>query len=329
MRKVGVPNIVVDRYRFHEMLDSPTEVGFWPKGMVMVLSMDFAKKPEVLKSLASTRWDLVVANEAHLFGGARLDTLRQVGASAKRIILATLPDLEPPDAFKIEDTMIIEKRRDQIVGHDGLLLDTMPRPVLHEISFSLTPAELSLLEKVKSLCQILRSETQLESWQAKYLLHTLESSPAALEKALQRFVERLEGNELEAPSGTFEEEASGDRPTGQLSHPNAERATELAKHALQEIEVINKDSKLDAFGELLNSLKEKKAQSRRICVLTEHLGTLYYLATEIEDRGRKYGVLHGGMGTKDRNRAMTLFLSEAEVLVATAAVITEGQYLEG
>ncbi len=121
-----------------------------------------------------------------------------------------------------------------------------------------------------------------------------------------------------------EEEMPEDKLAGQLDRANAEKASEIAARALQEIEAISGDSKLDAFGRLLSDLNEAKMPVRRICVITQFVGTLYYLAAEIEGRGMACQLLHGGMGAEDRHKSLTLFLDSGVILVATMAVMTEG-----
>jgi hypothetical protein len=317
--------MLVDRYRFREMLDSTTGQDVWPGGMVAVLSLDFAKQPDVRESLAATRWDLVIADEAHSIRGARAEALRQVGASAERVVLATLPDLETPDAFPAEDATVVEWRRDRVVDHDGKRLDAVPRPVLHEVRFSLTPAEMSLRATVGDLCQSLGGATGAEGLRAMTLLRSLESSPVALETALQRLTAGLTAQEdmeqlLESP----DEEALEERLTGRIDRPSAEEAVGVARRALQEIEKISSDSKLGAFGELLNHLNKAKMPFRGICAITDYLATLYYLAAEIEGRGMTCHLLHGGMGPEDRHRSATLFASTGGILLATRAAISEG-----
>jgi superfamily II DNA or RNA helicase len=327
LRDAGTPTLLVDRYRFREMVDSTTGAEFWPSGVVAVLSLDFAKQPDIRDSLAETRWNLVIADEGHLIKGVRAGAFRKVGGSADRVILATatIRDGDPFDAFPAEDVTVVEWRRDQVVDHDGKPLDTGLRPVLHEVPFSLNAAELKLRATVVDLCETLGGATGIQSFMAMRFLRSLESSPAALESALQRLLGGFEAQEeldelLEAPV----EEMPEDRLAGRLDRANAEKASGFAARALQEIEAISGDSKLDAFGRLLSDLNEEKMPFRRIYVITQFVGTLYYLAAEIEGRGMACQLLHGGLGAEDRHKSLTLFLDSGVILAATIAVMTEG-----
>lgn len=327
LRDAGNPTLLVDRYHFREMLDSTTGEEFWPSGKVVVLSRDFAKQPDIRDSLADARWDLVIADEAHSIRGALAEALRKVGASAERVILVTATSygVEAPDAFPAEGATVVEWRRDRVVDQDGKPLDAALRPILHEISFTLNAAELTLRATVGGLCEILGGATGAEGLRTTVLLRSLESSPAALEGALQRIAEGLEKQEsVDALLEASEEEVPEDRLTMRLDHATAEKAAGIAARALQEIEAIGVDSKLGAFARLLSGLNEATIPLRRICVLTHYLSTLYYLAADIEDRDMTCQLLHSGMGADDRLRSLTLFSDAGKILVATTAVMTEG-----
>ena len=67
------------------------------------------------------------------------------------------------------------------------------------------------------------------------------------------------------------------------------------------------------MNNLLGRLKTGSTVSR-ICVLTQYLGTLYYLAAEIEQHGMDYSLIHGGTSSEDRRGALNLFSGEDRVL---------------
>jgi ERCC4-related helicase len=325
LRNAGTPSLLVDRYQFREMLDSTTRGELWPSGTVVVLSVDFANQSDIRDSLAKTHWDLVIADEAHILKGNRAEILRKVGAVAKRVVLSTLPDLELPDTFPVEDITVVVWRRDQVVDHTGKPLDTVPRPVLHEVPFSLTPAELSVWKTVSALCRIFEAGTPQQGWISKSLLLSLQSSLAALEGSLQKIAEGLRTQDgMDALLEALDEEVLDDIRDGRMDLPTAEKAAGMATRVLQEIEAIDRDSKLGAFRVLLNNLNEATRPSQRICVLTEYLSTLYYLAAEIEGLELACQLLYGGMSDEDRHCSLTLFSSAGDILVATRAIMTEG-----
>ena len=125
-----------------------------------------------LFSLAEVRWDLVIVTEAHWLRGARAEALRRIITDAERAILATipLPGLELADEFASENMTEVVWQRDKVVGHDGKPLDAAKRPVLHEVAFSLTPAEVSLRETMADLCRVIGGKTEIRNFIAKVLL---------------------------------------------------------------------------------------------------------------------------------------------------------------
>ena len=322
----GTRALLVDRFQFREMLDSTTGSEFWPRGAVAVLSVDFAKQPDISSSLAGARWGLVIADEAHSLKGARAELLRRVAASADRIVLATVSGMEAPEVLPVEETTVVTWQRDDLVGRDGKPLSTALRPVLHEVPFVPSQAELHLRNTVNRLRRVLKTDTPDGSLLAATLRRRLGSSPAALETTLRRVAAMLAGTGgIPAVAGDAEEEDSvEDRPAGRIDHALAEEAVAVAGQALQELEAMEADSKLAAFAELLDRLSQVAMPPRRVCALTDYLATLYYLAAEIEGRGMVCQLLHGGMSTEDRGRSLRRFSDSRATLVATRAGIADG-----
>ena len=319
-------SLFVDRYQFREMRDSTGQGEFWPRGMVSVLSLDFAKLPDILDRLTEARWDLVIVDEVHRsMTGRRAEVLRRVGGSAQCLVLATASDVVLTDVFPDEMATTVEWQRNRIVHYDGTLLDTLPPPLLHEVLFTLLPAELSLLDTMEDLFSIRKVGTPHSKVIAESTLRCFQSSPAALEHSLQRLAEGLQApSDLDDPLGELTDELPEGGSDVQTDQSSKETIAEIAKRALRQMGEIGGDSKLSAFGELLTKINAAGMPSGRICVLTEYLDTLYYLGAEIEDRGIVCQLLHGGMATEDRRHAWAMFDSAAGILVATTVAIVEG-----
>ena len=90
LRGADVPNMVVDRYAYREMLDATTEKEIWPAGIVVVLSLEFATQPDIEDSLAQCRWDITFVDEWHMSRGVRTTSLRRIIASAQKVVLASM-----------------------------------------------------------------------------------------------------------------------------------------------------------------------------------------------------------------------------------------------
>jgi len=107
-----------------------------------------------------------------------------------------------------------------------------------------------------------------------------------------------------------------------------EKASELAARALERIEEVSCDSKLAAFMDFLRGINALKELDRRICVLTDYVSTLFYLATEIENVGATCHVFYGGMTAESRQRSLAEFSTSGGVLTASNAAMSDGVTLE-
>lgn len=322
LHSARVPSLVVDRLRFREMLDASVSGVPWPPGTAIIVSREFARLPDIRASLASVQWHLVVADEAHgLIGTESAETLRAVSRSAARIVLATLPDLDAPAVATPAETKVIEWRREHIVDHEGRPLLGAPRPVVREVLYGLSSTETNLLDSIFELTRLLADSTQTR-FQAASLARTAASSPAALEEALRRFSERAGKWDGPDSSGEFRDsdEAEWQGPVGAEARPSPQ-AMSLVHKALEAIDAIGPDSKLSAFICLIHHLRESRERATRVCVLTDYLGTMYYLAAEIESLGLECHVVHGGMTTEERHSVLSM---TSGVVVATGASLAEG-----
>ena len=63
--------------------------------------------------------------------------------------------------------------------------------MVHEISYTLDEMELSLRRTVIELCKLLGGSAVIKAFQRQTYIRLLESSPAAIEGALQRLVDRV------------------------------------------------------------------------------------------------------------------------------------------
>lgn len=323
----NVPSLLVDRYVFREMLDTAPGREIWPTGKVAILSIDFAKQPDILDSLALCHWDVVLVDERHLTGRSRAEALQRIGGSAGRLVLAsaTPQNAGLSDIFLPEDMTVVEWRHDAVLDPEGKPLFAVPHRVVHEVSYTLDAMELSLRRTVRKLGKLLGDRAGIIGWRRGLLLRLLESSPAALEQALQRLAERA--TPLDTPEeGTdlLDETAEDDRPAGSSKTQDSAEAAGVAEHALHEIEASTSDSKLNAFGALLTRISEPNTPSRQIVVLTDFVATAFYLAADIEGRGMPCQILHGSMGFEERKGSQKFFSTTGGILVATRAVIGEG-----
>jgi hypothetical protein len=309
------------------MIESASEQELWPTGAVSVLSREFARQEDIGQALGATRWDLLIVDEAHQFRGALTSrVVRYVADASDRVILATPTTLSSdlPGGFTNDDLTVIQWRRDQVVDFNGQLLDSIPRPVVRVVPFTLSTAELSLAETVSELCQVFQTGATQQHLIARSLRRGLHSSPAALENALTRIKESRNRVThgmpwLESP----EEEQLVDRAESSVDFNQAEKAKEIASRALDALETAGSDSKLAGLVALLGRIDSVKSSAARICVLTEYLATLFYLAAEIESRGKTCHIFHGDEIAEERQRALDGFKYEGGILAATRAAMSQ------
>jgi superfamily II DNA/RNA helicase len=124
-----------------------------------------------------------------------------------------------------------------------------------------------------------------------------------------------------------EEEPFEDQRGGYLDAGISEQVAGMLARVLEGIEVAGDDSKLAAFVALLNHIDDAKTPSTMICVLTDYLGTLFYVAAEMESLGKIYHVFHGGMDAESRQSTLATFSSSGGVLTATRAAISDSAAL--
>ncbi|HVT01742.1 MAG TPA: hypothetical protein VHL58_00020, partial [Thermoanaerobaculia bacterium] len=148
--RAGIPAVILDRYRFREMVDSEPPENFWPRGSLMILSLDFAKQTDVLGELSAAAWGLVVVDEAHLVKGARARALSRIAQSAKRVILSTLPGLKLTDISENDETTVVEWERNSVQNEKGDPIYPGQTAILHEEHFRLSQKDLRLLKALTS-----------------------------------------------------------------------------------------------------------------------------------------------------------------------------------
>jgi hypothetical protein len=321
------PTLLVDRYQFRKMLDSTAEEEIWPRGVVAVLSKDFARQPDIRESLARSSWELLIVDEAHSNRADHAETLKRIGASAKRVVLATamLSGLERTNIFSNEDTTIVKWNRDQIVDRDGKLLDTAPRPILHQVHFSLSPNELVFQEEINILCSALEKTVQPQGQISNSIVRRFRSSLPAGESMLRTILGRLLAVVASKQPLEIVAEIDFEEVLKLRFHPaNAIEASQIARQALEHIEKISIDSKLDELTALIRRITETKTSSQRICIVTNYFATLWYLNAHLEFEGIHNVLLCGDVLTvEDYNRSLAAFANGEGVLVTTRADMTD------
>jgi SNF2 family DNA or RNA helicase len=322
LQKSGARAVPIGRYEFRERLDAANGTEFWPTDAVTIVSHDFAQQSDVSRSLASTLWDLLIIDEAHNFASAHEEPMRRLEQAAERVVLSTPREI----AFtwrEAEKATVIEWRRDDILRAAGDALSATTSFNVRPVSFALTPVEQQLFDSVRELSHSLMKGDRNQISFARTLLQSLHSSPVQLEATLRG---RTAIARYWQAHGVFQEDHNQNlaEPTALSSAEDAEaKGRLLAQRAIEELDAVQVDSKLSAFGELIDRLAESKNEESRTCVIAAFSSTLFYLAAEIERRGRTAMRIDGRMAYADRAETLEAFERGGGMLLATQDAITE------
>ena len=318
----------------------PASANPWRLARVLLVSIDFVKRPEILRGLRRVLWDLVVIDEAHAVspGTDRFDAAATLAASSARLVLLTATPHDGDDRrFRglcalgrlAADEPLAVFRRTRRVLDDAPGVDAPPRPRTRRLYVRLSPAEVRLHVLLdRYVRRVWREAPESTRGVARLAMSVLvkraASSPWSLGQSLRRRQALLAG-EPPAPAQAeldFGGAPAADDERGDAVHdavlgvpalvPHHERLwlnLLLAAAAFASVS----ERKIDALGRLLRRTREP------VVVFTEYRDTLLRIATAL---GRRHAVvsLHGGLDQEARRRTLDAFArGEARVLLATDA----------
>jgi len=300
----------------------------WAVPRVAIVSIDFAKRPEVLPALCDERWDAVVIDEAHMVSldTSRLHAVRAVAARAARTILLTATPhsgdaarfaaLSSIGASGSADPLMVFRRSRQDVG---LPLDRRSTVVAVRPSRTETEALAILLAYAR---EAWTSAVPSAKLLATFLLKRALSSPAALALTIGRRRALLAAGPAVAEQPALPwpnpDEDDGDaEPEGLLALPAlASRDRELywlERAAAAADRAAAGSTKLRALARFVRRTRES------VLVFTEYRDTLETVSRALGD-GVRVATLHGGLDRTGRRAAVEAFTGgRADVLVATDA----------
>lgn len=159
------------------------------------------------------------------------------------------------------------------------------KPKVTPLSFTRSELELVLFNMVKDLC----TQTVETHEEAVFLFRSLRSSPAALETRLRHYVDLVK---------------------------KSIDANKSASCVLDAIEDLPEDTKLTAFMSLVGE-RVVKATLPKICVVTDDISTVYYLAAEIEELETKLTLITNEMSQMERDTSASSFADSEGFLITT------------
>ena len=308
--------------------DLPAWMNPWAIEPMVVASIDYVKRPEVLTVVQACRWDLVVVDEAHTAGS---DSDRHAAASALCarasyvVLLTATPHNGNPRAFaslcalgRQGDRLLVFRRTREEVGV------SRPRRI-HRLQVRLTAAERQMHERLiafSSAVQAEAVETGRDIFLALAILHKRALSSAhALEATVRRRLDGL-GDQAADPhrqlalplvDPTGETDPADEAPLWPcpaLWSKSEER--ELLGRVLESARLASTgESKISALARLLRRCREP------VIVFTEYRDTLLRLRDTVAPDG---AVIHGGLSQPERRAALDAFAARrTRVLLATEA----------
>jgi ERCC4-related helicase len=301
----------------------------WSIPGVVLTSLDYVKRPEVVRALESLVWDVLVFDEAHALAG-RSDRATVAAMLARRartvVLLTATPHSGDEIAFKRLTSLGDVERRFPLLVFRRTRLDAGIAAARRTVSLRvrLTPAESQMHGALMEYARLVWRQSSAAVPAARLAMSVLTRRACSSAWSLARSVETrlrllsVEGApdllQLALPFDSFA--ADDESPSAELSSPGLpdvdeerrwlERVLRLAQEAHAH------DSKIRALRRLLRRSREPAI------VFTEYRDTLHQLAQHLRDLAPV--LLHGGMTTSERQEVVTQFAGgEARLLLATDA----------
>ena len=324
----------------------PRGVNAWRLARLVVVSIDFAKQPEILRTLQDVVWSLLIVDEAHLVapGTERFDAVGSLAAHSERVMLLTATPHDGDEARfaalcelgRIDgDGPLAIFRRTRRALPPGMRLDIPPRRVSVRLRVRPSAAEArlhALLDRyVRCVWHDAPETTRTASRLAmSVLVKRAASSPWSLEQSLRRR-RALMTTEAGAPAQSgLDFDDLADRIGRDLGDPDA---ADSAPDAVLGAAGLAPNRERTWLNLLINAASAASAGERKLAVLerllrrtrepvivfTEYRDTLARLAGHVS-RQSTLTCLHGGLDAEARRHALGAFASgAARVLLSTDA----------
>ena len=309
----------------------PPGVNPWANHPVVITSIDYVKRPEVLRSLESVTWDLVVFDEAHHLAGrsdrgaaaagladrARaLAMLTATPHSGDEIAFARLTGLGNPAGT---EPLIVFRRTRQDAGLESTrrtrLLHVRPADVEREMHDALMGYARLVWQQTAPAGNMSLAGARLAM---SVLARRACSSAASLARSVSRRIALLDSRpalDAAQPRLPFAPaDCEDDEPAAQLGTPglrdSADERCRLENVLRLAERASSHESKMSAVRRLLRRVREPAI------VFTEYRDTLAHVGGALHDMDVVQ--LHGGLTTTERADVLRRFThGEARVLLAT------------
>jgi superfamily II DNA or RNA helicase len=309
----------------------PREVNPWSTMPLVIASLDYVKRAEVLPAAQARPWDVVLVDEAHLVGPDtdRYEAVTSLCADATYVVLLTAtPHSGDRRGFRAlcalgsrDDTLLVFRRTRADVGLG------VARHV-KRLMVGTSGAETRMHGALARYAAAVRRERGAADRDGTLLLTVLLkralSSAESLRRSLERRLAMLAGHNngeggqlrlpLDDPGGELD--GSDDPPVLRVPALNdaaQERRLLLAISVAAAVAGM-RETKLAALARLLRRLRQR---GEPVIVFTEYRDTLVHIQQTL---ALDCVLLHGGMSRSERRHAVETFVSgRASTLLATDA----------
>jgi superfamily II DNA or RNA helicase len=304
----------------------PASVNPWSVHRLVLTSIDYVKRPEVMRSLEPLLWDLIVFDEAHALTGRsdRAAAARAVAERARAVVMLTAtPHGGDEDAFQRlcnigrldgDRPLAVFRRTRADAG-----LEPSRRTVMLRVAP--TAAESAMHRALLDYARLVwttRDQAAGARLAMAVLLRRASSSASSLARSLERRLALLDRREPTAgvqPTLPFGGPADDEEPDGVLGVPglpdSVDERARLHRVLVLAREASTCESKLRVLRRFLSRTREAAI------VFTEYRDTLRRLASEV---GVSAVELHGGLTSRERAEAISIFAAGgARLLLATDA----------
>ena len=308
----------------------------WAAYPVVVVSIDYIKRAEVMHALEALVWDVVVFDEAHVLAGLseRAAAAHQLGARARALVsLTATPHSGDQDAFDRLTTLgrlgdaaplLLFRRSRRDVG-----LPSTRRSRWFAVRS--TDAELemhrALLQYARTVCRQRHAGSTPARLAMSILLKRGCSSASSLARSVERRLSLIaatstpqDANQLDLPFDTGDDQ----EPLAELGTPGLiDRGAEEEMLSL----LLAAARKAAADERKINALRRLlRRRAEPAIVFTEYRDTLEHIARQLT--GHRIAIVHGGLTPSERRVALDQFTrGSADVLLATDAA-SEGLNLQ-
>jgi superfamily II DNA or RNA helicase len=326
--RFGIDATIVDsREMRRRAANLPAGFNPWITVRCAVTSVDYVKRPEILQSVRSCRWDVVVVDEAHGVGPDS-DRYAAISAVAERapyvLLLTATPHNGDSRAFRSLGD--IGAHRDPLLVFRRTKADVHLGTVRHVHKLQIRPStsEARMHALLGAFSTAVRSEhDSADAWLALSVLHKRAfSSARSLELTVGRRLATLASERagagrqlsLELTDGGGELDGRDEPPDdlASLALADGRRERRLLQALLEAARASSGgESKIAAIRRLLARIAEP------VVVFTEFRDTLRHLRSAL---GFPVAILHGGLSRQERASALDDFVSgRRRILLATDA----------